>query len=276
MKAIKLLTATVLLGLGATSLCHADESKQCKVLHWKNDKIFNIKSSINHATHIMTPKELIAQPIVGSQELWDAESSKNHAFIKPNSKAQEGKSTTLSLIDSSGVSYDFYVTRVDANPDTCIRIIQSNHILPEGFMSGYESKEEKEVKALMAENSALRLEQARFEEVSKEQSQSALKNYRNMIYTRYKVKNAQGFVGTQVVTDVWDDGRFTYLRLNTDNKGLFTVSAKVEGGQEMLEYKYDKANKIYRIPGIFPKLVLSYGKSHVDVIREDSITFGDR
>jgi hypothetical protein len=98
--------------------------------------------------------------------------------------------------------------------------------------------------------------------------------YRAMIYTRYEWSAGMGFKGGDLVTDVWDDGRFTFIRVKEDHRGMLAAKAEVDGQEEVLEYKPD-SNNVYKISGIYPKFTLVYDKKNkVSVTRRDNQSNG--
>ena len=119
-----------------------------------------------------------------------------------------------------------------------------------------EAKREKDLKA--AEN----------------QGREALKQYRKEVFTGYQWTNAKGFFaegagdGKGVIDSVYDDGRFTHVRLTRANRGLMSVEADLDGKTEMLEYSYDAPTKVYTISGIFPKFIMKTGESSVTISRK--------
>jgi type IV secretory pathway VirB9-like protein len=86
-----------------------------------------------------------------------------------------------------------------------------------------------------------------------------------MIYARYEWK--------EPVTDVYDDGRFTYIRFKKDNRGLLAVTAEIDDKMEMVQYELDSEN-VYSVAGIFPKFILKYGQTKVTVTRKDNLSNG--
>ena len=113
--------------------------------------------------------------------------------------------------------------------------------------------------------------------VEKQQSEKRigdiLKKYRSFIYTRYKWTEGMGFKGSKLVTDVYDDGRFTFIRVVADQRGVLAVSAEIDGKQEMIQYNLD-SDSIYKISGIYPEFNLQYGKSKVKITRKDNKSNG--
>lgn len=265
--------------LSATSLSvFADEIGYCKKIYWNPDRVYPVKAAMNRATHVILPEDMVGNPITGNQDLWVVEGQRTHLFVKPTSEAEEGRETTVSIIGQSNTSYEFLFRRVNERPDVCVRIIHQGGLIQGDTISSYRTQEEKTNSIMQKRVSALedevQQERKKASEQAKKAAEDALQKYRSHIYTRYGWSQGMGFLGKNAVSDIWDDGRFTYIRLNTDNKGLLTVTAKVDGKEEYIEYKYDSDAKIYKIAGIYPEFKLMYGKSNITVKREDNVTTG--
>ncbi len=80
-------------------------------------------------------------------------------------------------------------------------------------------------------------------------------------------------MGKELISDVYDDGRFTFIRFVAGNRGLLAVTAEIDGKKELIEYKKDSTD-IYKICGIYPEFVLKYGKSKVNIKRKDNLGNG--
>lgn len=100
----------------------------------------------------------------------------------------------------------------------------------------------------------------------------ALRKYRYRIYTRYLWEQAGSFIGQNVISDVYDDGQFTYVRLANPNRGVLSVETEVGGKAAIAPTKYDDAYGIYRITGIYPRLTLRIDDVAIDVKRTDNVT----
>ena len=104
----------------------------------------------------------------------------------------------------------------------------------------------------------------------------ALRRYRYQIYTRYDwKKSGPSFIGHDFISDVYDDGRFTYIRVNKQNRGIMMIEASLDGQTELIEAKYDTLNKMYTVSGIFPKFTMKYGESKVRIQRANNETVGE-
>ena len=111
------------------------------------------------------------------------------------------------------------------------------------------------------------------EQLGDQKVDDALKKYRTYIYTRYDWKDNRLFSNQKLISDVYDDGRFTYIRTYPNNRGLLALFAEIDGKKEMIEYKID-SDDIYRISGIYDKFYLTYGKLKYKVNRLDGLNNG--
>jgi len=245
--------------------------KNCKTIKWRKGKVYVIKGAMYRGTHITLPEKLL-QPPICANELWTCDGELNHILVMPSSAEKEGEETTMTVITESNTSYDFILKRVDKNPDTCVMI--KDH--PSYFnkeVSDYKSPEEKKSELLESKITELNKEITEKDLLINKRIEGSLRKYRSYIYTRYTWSKGSGFMGKKLISDVYDDGRFTFIRFTADNRGLLAVTAEIDGKKELIEYKKDSTN-IYKICGIYPKFILKYGKSKVTVKRQDNLSNG--
>lgn len=249
-----------------TTVTFADST--CKVIHWQPDHVYTIKGEINHATHVIFPFAEAVDPVVGNQQLWVVESKANHVFLKPTDiTTPDGQSTTLTYIDSHHQSYEFTLQRVTSGADNCV-IIKTDGKLMDASWQHYQTPEQHLTQLLEAKLSAQKSSDKKRAEAIIAQQRKALNAYRSHIYTHYTWQQDSSWWHKNDINSVYDDGRWTYIRLNTDNKGIMSVSGMINGQKELLQYKYDATNKVYRIAGIYPELILSYDKMHITITRQ--------
>lgn len=268
----KLLFVAVALLVSAT-VVSAAEYEKCRTIHRKDGRVYTIKATMHKAAHIILPEPFMGQPVNGNEELWSAEGGGNHLWIKPTSPLKDGTETTVTVIGVSNTSYDFRALR-NKNVDMCVQVKNDGELVKGNAFNQWVSPETMENQALRQQIAQLQGEVSMSRERTREQVESAMTEYRGHIYTRYKWTGGSGFMGKNVISDVWDDGRWTYIRVAADNKGLLTVSGLLDGKKELVEYQYDRENMIYKIVGIFPKFFLRYGDSEITVNRQDERTAG--
>ncbi len=259
--------------LGLSANVFAGDLGGCKNIKYKKGRVYQIKAQLYKGTHIKLPERLAMNPITGNDLLWDVEGKGHHVMVKPNSNQEEGKETTLTLITQSNKSYNFILRRVLKKPDTCVVIEETGTFFKGVDTAGYKTSDELEILELEHKIADLNQRLKKQAALSDEIMEEAIKKYRSFIYTRYKWGKGTGFKGKNLILDVYDDGRYTFIRVADDQRGVLAITAELDGNQEMIEYRPDAEN-IYRIAGIYPLFKLKYGKSSVTIKRKDNLSNG--
>lgn len=279
---------TIIIILFASLISVGAQAIECKHIGHSDGKTHQFNAMFNAYTHIELPENVMkgTKPLVGNKDLWTTDHAGPHLYIKPTSKLKPGQTTSLSVVGESGKSYDFKISRKDNLDNTCFK-------LTDGVIF---SEDERQALTKRKDNAPMELanlwkdkymQQRR--EASEEAQKAvleALRRYRYQIYTRYDWKRSKsraghgktgtkGFIGTDLVADVYDDGRFTYMRVYTQNRGIMMIEATLEGQTEIIEARYDTINKMYTISGIFPEFTLKYGSSKIKITRADNSTVGE-
>ena len=269
MKKIISLSTLLIISFFIITEIYAQDPESCRTIYHKEGKIYEIKAAMYNGTYIKLPTKMLIDPVVGDSGLWTVEGDGHHVMVQPNSAHPLGKRSTLTLVDSQNISYNFKMVRVDQEEvfDTCITLKTNPKFFKGGKLSTYQTPEELVDK--IQKQKIKELERRLKEEVasSEKKIDGLLKKYRTFIYTRYGWKNYN------TVTDVYDDGRFTFIRLKPGHKGLLAVNAKVDNKKEMIEWK-PQSETLYRISGIYSEFELKYGKSLVSVKRLDNQSNG--
>ena len=246
---------------------------KCRSIKWKEGKIYEVKSKMYQGTHITMPENLMQQPIC-SNELWETEANQNHIFIQPTSAHAKGKNATMTVITSSNTSYHFALTRIDeGEADTCINLKRKSAYFKKNEFSNYKTPGQTNTAILSRKIGELKAALNAQEQLADQKVDDALKKYRSYIYTRYDWKDNRIFSNKKLISDVYDDGRFTYIRTYPNNRGLLALFAEIDGKKEMIEYKID-SDDIYKISGIYDKFFLKYGKTKYKVNRLDDLNNG--
>lgn len=276
----KLTSCIASLALAFTASSIAGETP-CKRVMWHESKPLKIYAGLYKHVHVILPSELEMQP-VNANALWDATGKGKHLFITPTSNEELGKRTTISALTVDGNSFDF-ITEVDESKfSACVKII-NNPTLNANQLRALESRgssastQELETKIKAMESNYRRL-LSQSEKEKREAVIEAVRKYRYHIYTRYNWKastSRRSFIGSDLISDVYDDGRFTYLRLTNDNKGLPAIEAVINGEPELIEAKYDEVADLYRVVGIYPMLSLKYKEDEIKISRADTTSRGE-
>lgn len=277
----------MIVGVGAvwSSMAWAGTGVEpCKEISWTPDNVYTVRSQLHVATHIILPEPMQGKPVAGNATLWAVSGENVHLFIKPKTKdASEGTQTSVSVVSGDNTSFDFFVERVTSAPDICIKIVKDDTSeFGEGHQQGWKTPQQQDVEQLAAQLSAAQQTAAQYrkqittvKQSSQQQLLKTLAEYRMHIYTGYTWEDeGASFFGESFISDVYDDGRFTFIRVTHDNKAILQISATIDGKEEMIEYAYDEGKKIYTIAGIFPAFVLRYDESEIDVKRRDGATGG--
>ncbi len=257
----------------------------CKEISWTPNNVYTVHSQLHVATHIILPEPMQGKPVAGNATLWAVNGENVHLFIKPKTLGEkEGAQTSVSVIGEDNTSFDFFIERVARDPDICIKIVkdQTHDFQDAPASQGWRTPQQHKTKQLAAQLTAAQQtvshhqqQLAKVKASSQQQILQTLADYRTHIYTGYVWEDGgSDFFGDDVISDVYDDGRFTFIRVTHDNKGLLQISATIEGEEEMLEYDYDEARRIYTIAGIFPAFVMRYDESEIEVKRRDGRTKG--
>ena len=270
--------------IGFTLISQSVFAAQCTRLNIKPNSIITVKSALLMGTRLQLPANLISEPLVSNQELWDVEGvvGTNQIVIKPNTNQQNGKETMIFAYADNGQAYDIRVVRVSGQSNQACVIINPDK-------KYFNQTTSQQLQSFVANNSSgsnnnnAQLIQLRQQMVSMQQSFNdqkqkaivdALKKYRYHIYTRYTWNEGNDFIGKNTVSDVYDDGRFTYIRLANPNKGILSVTTEIGGKDAIAPVKYDDAYGIYRLTGIYPTFTLKVDNVKINVTRTDNKSNG--
>lgn len=235
--------------------------QQCQIINWIGNRVYTIKGGLNMATHLVFPEPAL-DVIVGNKTLWTEEHQANHVFIKPNTNNEEGRQTTLTYIGQSNTSYEFILQRVaDDSITPCVIVTRQGSLLNDAAWNNFQNRDQQLLK-LLVEQFAQQKQQIIA------QQQNALDKYRGSIYTGYKWYSSGYWFGSSFVSDVYDDGRWTYIRVSNDKKGVMAIYGVIGGKKSLLQFSYDANTLMYRLSGIFPQIILAYGKDTVTINRQ--------
>ncbi len=233
------------------------EGEACRVVNYEKHKFVRIKSRLHHGTHIELPELLIARPVTGNRDLWDVEGENRHIFVKPNDPGtKEGSSTTITAVSQSNRSYHFMVERSDNDFDLCVVISQDGGFLPQGAFSGFTRRNDEQTALYQEQLNALQIRLDEEEYAHAEKISAAIDEYRTQLFTGYSWKGGRPPFGKELVTDVYDDGRFTYIRVRHNLEGTMSLFADNNGKEQFIDFKYDENKRIYIVTGIYNRLYM--------------------
>lgn len=211
-------------------------SSECRELVLDENDVGTIEASLNHATHLILP-EPIVRDVAGDPRFWTFAGPRKNSTDNPlhywiKPGDEEPDTETTSLsLITASRSYDFLLKRVAKGGALCVRINE-----PETFGEG-------SISAQPLPNPV----------------SAALP-----AFTRYHWRHA-------ALESVYDDGRYTYLRLSPRAEGaeLPNVSGGTKKRPVLIEARYDALTRTFTVPGIHPQLLVSVDGRDVAVERGD-------
>lgn len=244
----------------------SEPALSCRTVHWRPGDIIRLHAQPYKQIHVALPESGI-DVIMGDKELWALDWINNRIFIKPTSRSSEGRATTISAIGQSGNAYEFLVSRVPEGAELahCVYIVADAGLISRANWSKAESLGTDGSGAMVRELSTLRERNAELER----QNREGLKAYRKKLNSNYAWESGAftRWNGGEVES-VYDDGRFTYVRVKDGAQGLLSIMAEIDGRATLLEYSYDAPTRTYQISGIFPKFTMRSGEQTMSVLRK--------
>jgi type IV secretory pathway VirB9-like protein len=277
-KKISAVGVSVLMMVAATS-----QAANCRVIHWKPDTVVQINSAINLGTRVELPADNITDP-VRSSDLWNAEGAANQVMIKPNSREEEGKMAVVRAWTADGNAYDIVANRVDdaSRNDVCVKVTVDGMFFTPGARAALGQQSSMMAQGAVAANAQVMQLQQQLTQVRRQAEDDkrkavmeALRRFRYHVYTRYSWDQGKGFAAQGIISDVYDDGRFTYIRLHQPNRGLLSVETEVGEKNAIVPTKYDDAYGMYVVSGIYPKFTLKVDDAQINIARADGKTHGE-
>lgn len=267
MKTTLLTSAVILLFTAQQAYCAS-----CKQINWRDGEVIPVYSALYQTTRIQLPEGSVmatkdAQVPSG---LWSATGAANQILLQPNSDTPFGSTGTITAFLNTGEVVDIRAVRVaEAKHQQCV-ILRRNGMSAADRNAVSEAYSGQVISSAQGQKKLAELQASQRQAVSE-----ALKKYRYFIYTRYNWETGSGFSGKNVISDVYDDGRFTYIRLAKPNRGLLAVITEQGSQDAIAPTKYDDTYHIYQISGIYPSFTLQLDGTKIKVTRSDNATHGE-
>ncbi len=211
----------------------------------EQDRIIEVRARVRHTTVIvLPPTENILDFVVGDSEYWHLTGAANLAFLKP---LATGRQTNIALICTSGTIYSFLVAerggednhlivRVEPKAEESSPLVSTAH--NPSFVSRAEvaAYQEMAQQATQASRTAKEDAEARVSQVQ-QQAKEEMERYRSDYSTRlifpYRLQR-KAFEWPFLVTAMWSDGQFTYLRSRAqESPALYEIK---EGQPSLVAY----------------------------------------
>lgn len=267
---MKTIAAHLALAVSMTTPALANDlaNGRCKTVNWSPGDIVTVEASMYKSTHISLPEDAL-DIVWGSKELWEKEFIRSHIFVKPLSAQPEGSESTATAVGASGASYEFRLVRVGKLSSHCVNLKSNGGMVNRANWDAKPSNPAADAQIALLQSQLLRanVEKAQLATEAVRQTSAAVKSYRTALFSNYAWDEGSGWFAKSGVETVQDDGRFTYIRLKSDNRGIMSITADIDGQPEVLEKVYDAAKREYRIAGVYPKFKLRAGDSEMTISR---------
>ncbi len=228
------------------------------VTHPRNASVPVLAATLRHTTIQLAPDEAIVDFVVGDSVYFDVRGADNVAFVKAMAL---GRRTRVSLVTASNRTYSFDVFATDAyRPDEVLVVEwwaaeaegaqRPRSALVEGFDPGglvldfapagavaaYEARiraAEQDVRRI-AEEAAR--EEVRIRELGSARFADYLRAYPRRVQMRYRLSE-QARNAPLLLTQIWTDGQFTYLRSRSaESPALYSLTG--DEGEEPVFVNY--------------------------------------
>ncbi len=231
----------------------------CTDLTVKDGDVVVLKGELFHAIHITLDDPLVMAPVVGSPKLWDVEGAvgTKHIFVQPTSTLPAGSSTTIAAITRSGEAYDILVKVVPKNSDLCVSLTRGGRFISDASA------------LIVPEKTITESDLNRVVEEGENRAVDAIKRYQKEIFTNYSwAEYGTSTLTKNLVSSVYDNGRFTFIRLDDDKFSLPIIYGVIDGEKQLLEADYDPQTKLYKVAGLYQMLVVAYKAGGINVYRD--------
>lgn len=224
-----------------------------RTVTYDSEDIVTVATQIRFTTLVVLPEsEEILDFVVGDKEFWRVEGIENFAYIKPS---KPGASTNVQLITATGSVYSLVlqeVTPAGGTPDLKLFIQRSTPdepSRPRRFVSVEEANELRETLVHVAQE-------------AERDKEAFRRGYGKDLHFVYKFKrNERPFL----VSAIYHDGKFTYIRSDAQEKPALYEIAEDNGKPNLVEFQMEDG--LYIVPKILARGRLSIGKKKLDFER---------
>ena len=236
-------------------------ASNCTILNYQNGDVVDVKSSFNLGSRIQLPSKLIRLPVVTNARKWNVggDIGSNQIVIAPDSLDKDAGTVMVFAFTEDGKVYDIKAKRVPEKEHQACVIVDKR---PRFFYApAVELKAQPKVVKLDTPPPPLVKTPAKvMPELEKEDK------FKSVIFTRYDWNEAIRFVGNNYLSDVYDDGRKTFIRLAKENQGILTVSAHVNGRNVEIPVR-EVEPQLLAVNGVYSSFVVHAGNTKIPVTR---------
>lgn len=228
-----------IIALSLTAVSSMAIAETCNQLNYLPGDVITVNSSEDLGTRIELPVNLSAAPMVTNAQHWDvlADEGDNQIVITPISSKKGGESTMIFAFVEDGKTFDIRADRVVTNKknDSCVMVngrkklqrakqLNAKQVKPKPMLVDVNLVESAHEKLV---NLELKSKQKEIEVSTAKQQ--AISDYQQQIFTNYKWNQSGSFFGESVLSDIYDDGRQTFVRLNKPNERNIKIESVIDG-----------------------------------------------
>ncbi len=231
-----------------------------------------------------------------SMETWDVRQEESTLWLRPKTSAKEADEAGVTVFLKGAEErreLDFLVRAAETTDYSCIYVLDAPTAV-ELFRGPrrqsreeqealrdelYEALDEADAREEAARRSRSAFEQrqqglaatfeAKLNEMSRQyraQADDALAAFQYSIHTGYTWgTKTQAF--PSIISAVYDDGRFTYIRLAESGFGVPAITAKSGEDFFVVQYDYQDLTGVYTVQGLFDELVVRFGQQEISIKR---------
>jgi len=237
-----------------------------------------VQANVNVGTRVQFPGTIKTFQ-VDTPGLWDASAKDDSLFIRPKTSDANAGSTGVSVFLVNGRKYDFVAQRVDEIPNRCVLVAEFPGDPPADRPTGRPRGHRVQARpaaeapdlsqALAGQQHAANQQLAEMRRQIEGQARDRIKDFQYSINTRYAWAGSGRSTDDQNLIDaVYDDGRFTYVRITTSAFGLPSVAGILDDKDVLVQYAYDDLTGVFAVQGLYDRLRVRLGNHQIDILRQ--------
>jgi len=234
-----------------------------------------IQAAVTVGTRIQFPGAIKTFQ-VDTPGLWDGTAKDDSLFIRPKTTEAAATTTGVSVFLANGRKYDFVVERSEALPNRCVLVTDYPGGTAAEASPTHRLRRAAEPAPAPVPTELLAHQQAQYAEQLAEmrrqveaQARDRIKAFQYAINTRYAWAGSEATPDErELVSAVYDDGRFTYVRIATSAFGLPSLSARLDDQDVLVQYSYDDLTGVFTVQGLFDRLKVRLGGHQIDIQRQ--------
>lgn len=243
-----------------SNLSFSAYAHECSTVNYKAGDVVHVSSAQNLGTRISLPANLIKPPVITNARLWDigGETGTNQIVVSPNSNNKLGNKAMVFAFADNGKVYDIMVTRVAQKAhQPCVTINERPNFF---FAPTPEKKPAPKPVAKVEPKTTPKLEKGALVSGSGDAA------YPQM-FTQYKWDKKKEVYPQNLIADVYDNGRTTFIRLANRHQGSLLVETKIGNKNTLIPVSHNDDYSIFSVNGVYGRFDILVGNSNITVTR---------